>query len=262
MSNGQQMNMYRTIRTGTGCITDKPNTERTSSGRVQDSTKVYLRSVRDNFSPGSTGSLIQVCLLVMLGPTRVTNSSKISGCMRIKLQKATGSSRCNWSYIPNSLLLSNLSHDLDHYRLRWPPRRIRLLWVRYWWRSIWTLYICISACSKAALNCRENLGCWLCWKTLWIWFGNFKEPFYIPWDYQFCRWSVPSPVVILQVFYISLFCPRFFFVKRSFNVRFMRGVYVQVPSSDWTTYDPRTSNEWIANNNRRYIWQNGHAQEN
>ena len=132
-----------------------------------------------------------------------------------------------------------------------PPRRNLLLWVRYWWRFIWTLYICISASSKAALDCRETLGwqfmvtCML-ENSLWIWFWNFKEPFYMPWDYQFppvVRSSSCSyPVCIL---YSSVLCGFFFVfqfgclfvvsgvnpggilcfsVKCSFNVRFMRGV--------------------------------------
>ena len=48
------------------------------------------RSVRANFNTGSSSSLIQVCCLVMRGPTRFRISSNISGCMRIKLQKGQG----------------------------------------------------------------------------------------------------------------------------------------------------------------------------
>ena len=116
--------------------------------------------------------------------------------------------------------------------------------------------------------------------SLWIWFGNLKEPFYMPWDYQFlpvvrsssCNYSVGILYsFVLCVFSVFQFGCLFVLsgvnpagtlcvsVKRSFNIRFMLVVYVQVPSTDWTTYDPCTSNEWIANNNRRCTGQNGHA---
>ena len=112
------------------------------------------------------------------------------------------------------------------------------------------MHFCLQ---KAALDCRETLG-WqfmvMLENSLWIWFGNFKEPFYMPRDYPFlsvvhsssCSYPVgilySSVLCVFTVFHIGclfvmsivnpagILC---LFVKRSFNVRFIRGVYVNVP---------------------------------
>ena len=133
MSDGQQTNMYWTIRTHTGCITDKPNTERTSTGAFRIQHGIFANAFLQQTS-----------------------------FRQVALQNAS----------PQCLVEESKKR----------------MWVRSWWRSIWTLYKCISACSKAALNCRETLG-WqfmvMLENPLWIWFENFKEPFYMPsWDYQ------------------------------------------------------------------------------
>ncbi|PJE77657.1 hypothetical protein CI610_03414 [invertebrate metagenome] len=48
------------------------------------------------------------------------------------------------------------------------------------------------------------------------------------------------PVLILQASCVCPLCVRYVFVMCPLKVRFMRGVCVQVPSTDWVTHAPRT----------------------
>ena len=111
------------------------------------------------------------------------------------------------------------------------------------------MHFCLQ---KAALDYRETLG-WqfmvMLENSLWIWFGNFKEPFYMPRNYQFlpvvhsssCSYPVgilySSVLCVFSIFSYRLSirhvrcksCRYSVFVRSMFNVRFMRGIYVNVP---------------------------------